>query len=111
MSTATMVHSDLSSSSGEINRGVYVVEFSGSQTFAFEARSAADAEEIARTGWFIQALDRFCSKRLRPKSMENFLRPAADHEAVAFRVRAEEFAEEKVGTLLVVHFSPEKHGP
>jgi hypothetical protein len=108
MSTATMVHSDPFS---EINHGVYVIEFSGSQTFAFEARSAADAEEIARAGWFTQALDRFCSKGLRQKSMDNFLRPATDHEAVAFREQAEEFAGETVGTLLMVRFSPEKHGP
>lgn len=106
-----MVHSDLPWSSGEINHGVYVIELSGSQAFAFEARSAADAEEIARTGWFSQALDCFYSKGLRPKSMDNFPRPATDHEAGAFREQAEEFADETVGTLLVVRFSPKKDGP
>lgn len=101
--------SDLSWSSRGNDHGVYVIELPGSETVAFEARSHADAEEVVRTGWFVQALDCFCSNGLCPRNTANFLRVATDHEAVAFHELAEEFAEEMVGTFLVAYLGREKH--
>lgn len=55
--------SDLSWSSRGNDHGVYVIELPGSETVAFEARSHADAEEVVRTGWFVQAV---CTENLNP---------------------------------------------
>jgi hypothetical protein len=115
MSAATIAHSGPSWFQGKDDLGVYVIEFLGSQTFAFEARSRADAEEVARGAWFTQALDSFCSNRPglsnRPvlETASNCLRVATDHEAAAFRELAEEFAGETNG-VLVAYLGWDKHG-
>ncbi|WP_456782556.1 hypothetical protein [Bradyrhizobium sp. USDA 4516] len=79
---------------------MYIVETTGSQRFAFEARSRDDAEGLTRSARFTRAFDGFCSKRLGAESIETRLRVATDQEAAAFRERAEEFADEGNGVLV-----------
>jgi hypothetical protein len=102
-SVVRITHSGLSWSSGGNDRGVYAIEFSDSQTFAFEARSHADAKEIVWTNWFVEELDYFCSNKLCRLKTSSLLRAATDNEAAAFRELAEEFADETVGIFLVTY--------
>ncbi|MCS3566746.1 hypothetical protein M2222_009068 [Bradyrhizobium elkanii] len=79
---------------------MYIVETAGSRRFAFEARSHEDAERLARAGWFVRALGRFCSKRLGAENINARPRAATDQEAAAFRERAAEFADEAASVLV-----------
>jgi hypothetical protein len=60
MSVVTAAHSDLAWPGNENDHRVNVVELADSHMFAFEARDHVDAEDVAHTRWFVQALDRFC---------------------------------------------------
>jgi hypothetical protein len=97
--SATTTNSD--TSCGPIARRVFVLELDGSPKFAFAATEISSADEIARSTWFGQAFDRFCSNR-RVKDSTTRLRPATDREASAFHDVAEEFAE-PTAHFLVAH--------
>jgi hypothetical protein len=91
------------------DHGLYVIELPGPETFASEAGSLTDADEVARAAWFAQAFDRFCSKRIVQETANNCLRVATDHEARAYQELADEFADEASG-ILVAYVGRAKSG-
>ena len=44
-------------------RTIFVLDFAGHETLAFEASHASAAEALVRKPWFIAALNDFCAKR------------------------------------------------
>jgi hypothetical protein len=88
----------------ESERTVYVIELRELGAFAFEARNEVDAENLARSHWFVQAIDRFCSGRFGTANADSHLRSATDEEASAFQDLADEFAD-AASSFLVAHLS------
>lgn len=91
---------------------IFVIDAADEADFAFEAWSLVQAEEFARTPWFLWAIGSFCLLHgtdcdgclpLRP-------RRASDAEAAIFRNVSDEFAD-VLGCFLVVHLGscPECH--
>jgi hypothetical protein len=72
---------------------IFVIEVSNWATFAFEAQSHSRAEELARSPWFTQALEEFCSSRHKMTISDKSLRPATETEASIYRDLASEFAD------------------
>jgi hypothetical protein len=93
--------SSTSSSRERSERAVYVVG-AGLTSFAFEARSLADAEDLVRSHGFARALDRFCSQKFGASRSTDRPRAATAREAAVFQEVAAEFAD-AAGRFLVVH--------
>lgn len=87
----------------EIARAVYVIDV-GPASLAFEAQHRECAEDIARSPWFVRALDRFCSEGLRIAGAGYQLRSASAREELTFRDVAAEFAD-GTGSLLVARLA------
>jgi hypothetical protein len=88
---------------GEIARAVYVIDV-GPASLAFEAQDRERAEDIARSPWFVRALDRFCPEGLRIAEAGCHLRSASAQEELTFRDVAAEFAD-AMGDLLVARLA------
>jgi hypothetical protein len=101
MASSPTAWSWLSSPRNGNEPAVYVIE-AGRRSFAFEAGSRAQAEDLVRSHWFRQAFDRFCSERFGTRSSSDRPRVATAQEAAAFRDVAAEFAD-ATGDFLVAH--------
>lgn len=81
---------------------VFVLDIAEQPAFAFQADDISMAEQIARSEWLLQALDRFCRVRRPAEGRQLHLRAATDVEAALYRSRADEFAESEP-RLLIAH--------
>jgi hypothetical protein len=86
--------------SGE--RPIFVLDVIDRPTFAFEAESLAQAEDLVRAPWLAAALDRFHRQRGNVDGRHATAGPrdATEAEAAVYRDFADEFAE-RSGQFLV----------
>jgi hypothetical protein len=83
-------------------RTIFVLDFAGHKTLAFEASHASAAEALVRKPWFIAALNDFCAKRRVYRAPAPLrARPATATEAALFDEYISEFPESLDSVFIV----------
>ena len=90
-------------------RAIFVLDVLKEGQFAFEAVNLAQAEDFARSPWFLQSVRQFFSQHGRgcQAGFTARTRPATEAEVLRYRILADEFAETS-GYFFVAHLCADK---
>jgi len=84
---------------------VFAIDLGRHPAFVFAANDLDTAQSLVRSPRVLQAIDAFCQPRCPTQAGRLALREATTDEAALYRARADEFADDTIFRLLLVHLN------